>query len=186
MSWTSALTAANQLTLLRMLLVAPFVLTYLYNMYGWALALFLFAAATDMLDGLIARRTGQQTTLGAWLDPMADKLLILSMVVVLTLPSEAPNRLPLWLTILVISRDVAIVMTVAVINLAVGHRTFKPSPLGKLATAVFLATGVAILVANYIGRPEPLVWAFIYASLVITLASAVDYVFRVITVIREQ
>lgn len=186
MSWTSALTAANQLTLLRILLVPPFVLTVLYNMYGWALATFLFAAITDMLDGLIARRTGQQSTLGAWLDPMADKLLIFSMVVVLTLPSEAPNRLPLWLTVLMISRDVAIVMTVAVINLAVGHRTFKPSPLGKLATAIFLATGVAVLVANYIGRPMPIVWAFIYTALVITLASAVDYVFRLAKVMREQ
>lgn len=186
MSWTSALTAANQLTLLRILLVPPFVLTVLYDMYGWALATFLCAAITDMLDGLIARRTGQQTTLGAWLDPMADKLLIFSMVVVLTLPSEAPNHLPLWLTVLIISRDVAIVMTVAVINLAIGHRTFKPSPLGKLATAVFLATGVAVLVANYIGRPMPIVWAFIYTALVITLASAVDYVFRLAKVIREQ
>ena len=186
MSWTSALTAANQLTLLRIVLVAPFVLTILYDMYGWALATFTLAAITDMLDGLIARRTGQQTTLGAWLDPVADKLLIFSMVVVLTLPSDAPNRLPLWLTVLMISRDVAIVATVSVINLAVGHRTFKPSPLGKLATAVFLATGVAVLAANFLGRPMAIVQAFIYASLVITLASAVDYVFRVVKVMREQ
>ena len=186
MSWTSALTAANQLTLLRMLLVAPFVLTVLYDMYGWALAIFLLAAVTDMLDGLIARRTGQQTTLGAWLDPVADKLLIFSMVVVLTLPSGAPNHLPLWLTVLMISRDVAIVATVAVINLAVGHRTFKPSPLGKLATAIFLSTGVAVLVANYLDREMPIVWAFIYTSLTVTLASAIDYVFRVAKVMREQ
>ena len=186
MSWTSALTAANQMTLLRMLLVAPFVLTTVYSMYGWALGLFLVAAITDMLDGLIARQTGQQTTLGAWLDPVADKLLIFSMVIVLTLPSDAPMRLPLWLTILMITRDVAIVVTVAVINLAVGHRTFKPSPLGKLATAIFLATGVAVLVANYLGRPMPIVWAFIYTSLIVTLASAVDYVFRVAKVMRES
>jgi len=185
-SLSSALTAANQLTLLRVLLVPPFVLTIIYDMYGWALVTFLVAALTDLLDGLIARWTGQQTTLGAWLDPMADKALIFSMVVVLTLPSTQPNRLPLWLTILMISRDIAIVATVAVINLAVGHRTFKPSPLGKLATAVFLATGVAILVANYVGRPMPIVQAFIYASLAITLASAVDYIFRVARIIREQ
>ena len=186
MSWTNALTAANQLTLLRMLLVEPFVLTILYDMYGWALTIFLLAAITDLLDGLIARRAGQQTTLGAWLDPVADKLLIFSMVIVLTLPSDAPHRLPLWLTVLMISRDVAIVATVAVINLAVGHRTFKPSPLGKLATAIFLSTGVAVLVANYLDRTMPIVWAFIYTSLVVTLASAIDYVFRVAKVMREQ
>ena len=186
MSWTNALTAANQLTLLRMLLVAPFVLTVLYDMYGWALAIFLFAAITDLFDGLVARRAGQQTTLGAWLDPVADKLLIFSMVIVLTLPSDAPHGLPLWLTVLMISRDVAIVATVAVINLAVGHRTFKPSPLGKLATAIFLSTGVAVLVANYLDREMPIVWAFIYTSLTVTLASAIDYVFRVAKVMREQ
>ena len=186
MSWTSALTAANQLTLLRVLLVPPFVLTVLYGMHGWALLTFFTAALTDTLDGLIARRSGQQTTLGAWLDPVADKILILSMVVVLTLPSTGPNRLPLWLSVLVISRDVAIIATVAVINLAVGHRTFKPSPLGKLATATFLATGVAVLCANVIGRPMPAVSAFIWASLGITIASAVDYIFRVARVIREQ
>lgn len=186
MHWTSAFTAANQLTLLRMLLVAPFVLTVLYGMYSWALGIFFVAAITDLLDGLIARTTGQQTTLGAWLDPVADKLLILGMVVVLTLPSTGPHRLPLWLTVLVISRDIAIVTTVAVINLAVGRRTFKPSPLGKVATGVFLATGVAVLTANFIGREMPIVWGFIYASLVITLASAVDYIFRVARIIREH
>lgn len=180
------LTLANQLTILRIVLIPAFVLLVVYGRLGAALLVFMTAGATDALDGLIARRAGQRTSLGAWLDPMADKLLIFSMVVVLTLPSEAPNRLPLWLTVLMISRDVAIVMTVAVINLAVGHRTFKPSPLGKLATAIFLATGVAVLVANYIGRPMPIVWAFIYTALVITLASAVDYVFRLAKVMREQ
>jgi cardiolipin synthase (CMP-forming) len=185
-SWTQTLTAANQLTLLRVLLVPPFVLTMVYGMYGWALLTFLVASLTDLLDGLAARLTGQQTTLGAWLDPMADKLLIFSMVVVLTLPSEAPNRLPVWLTILIISRDVAIIATVAVINLAVGRRTFKPSMLGKVATAIFLATGVAVLVANYMGRPMAFVQAFVYASLAITLVSAVDYIFKVARVIREH
>lgn len=186
MSWTEALTAANQLTLLRMLLVPPFVLTVLYGMHGWALLTFFIAALTDTLDGLIARRAGQQTTLGAWLDPVADKILILSMVVVLTLPQVGPNRLPLWLTVLVISRDVAIIATVAVINLAVGRRTFRPSPLGKLATATFLATGVAVLVANYVGRPTGVVDGFVWASLAITLASAVDYMFRMARIFREQ
>jgi cardiolipin synthase len=185
-SFAASLTAANQLTLLRVLLVPPFVLTVLYDMHGWALATFFVAALTDMLDGLIARRAGQQTTLGAWLDPVADKILILSMVVVLTLPSTGPNKLPLWLTVLIISRDVAIIATVAVINLAVGRRTFRPSPLGKLATAVFLATGIAVLCANVSGRAMGIIDGFVWTSLVITLASAVDYIFRVARVIREQ
>ena len=109
------LTAANQLTILRMLLIPAFVILLLYGHQGWALTTFLVAGLTDLLDGLIARATGQKTTLGAWLDPMADKLLLVTMFVVLTLPDiGSANRLPIWFTVLVISRDVAIVLTVAV------------------------------------------------------------------------
>ena len=96
--------------MMRMLLIPAFVILLLYGYRGWALVVFLTAGLTDLFDGLIARRTGQKTTLGAWLDPMADKLLLLTMFVMLTLPSIGqPNRLPLWFTVLVISRDVAIV-----------------------------------------------------------------------------
>ena len=110
-------------------------------------------AITDLLDGLIARATGQKTTLGAWLDPMADKLLLVTMFVMLTLPDiGSANRLPLWFTVLVISRDVAIVLTVAVVNLAVGPRTFRPSIFGKIATATYVCTGVVALYFNYLGR----------------------------------
>ena len=90
------LTAANQLTLLRMLLIPPFAILLLYGYRGWALVVFLAAGITDLFDGLIARRTGQKTTLGAWLDPMADKLLLVTMFVMLTLPGiGSANRLPL-------------------------------------------------------------------------------------------
>src|SRR6478672_4962965 len=149
------LTAANLLTVLRMLLIPPFAILLLYGHRGWALTTFLAAGLTDLFDGLIARWTGQKTTLGAWLDPMADKLLLVTMFVMLTLPEVgAPNRLPLWFTVLVISRDVAIVMTVAVVNLAVGPRTFRPSIYGKVATALYILTGVAALYFNYVGQPS--------------------------------
>src|SRR5918999_3227503 len=147
------LTAANQLTILRMLLIPAFVILLLYGYRGWALIVFLMAGATDMLDGLIARTTGQNTDLGAWLDPMADKLLLVTMFIVLTLPDIGANRLPVWFTVLVISRDVAIVLTVAVVNLAVGPRPFRPSLFGKIATATFILTGVVTLYFNYRGQP---------------------------------
>jgi cardiolipin synthase (CMP-forming) len=174
------LTAANQLTILRMLLIPAFVIQLLYGHRGWALVTFLAAGLTDLLDGLIARATGQKTTLGAWLDPMADKLLLVTMFVMLTLPDiGSANRLPLWFTVLVISRDVAIVLTVAVVNLAVGPRTFRPSIFGKIATATYILTGVVALYFNYLGRPSPIVTACIYASLAITLISAADYLRQV-------
>ena len=180
-SLAGQLTAANQLTILRMLLIPAFVILLMYGHRGWALLTFITAGITDMLDGLIARRTGQKTTLGAWLDPMADKLLLLSMFVMLTLPDiGSANRLPLWFTILVISRDVAIVLTVAVINLAVGPRTFRPSIFGKVATATYICTGVVTLYFNFLERPSPIVTWFIYAALAITVLSAAHYLVKVV------
>jgi cardiolipin synthase (CMP-forming) len=177
------LTAANQLTILRMLLIPAFVILLLYEYRGWALTIFLVAGLTDLLDGLIARATGQKTTLGAWLDPLADKLLLVTMFVVLTLPGiGSANRLPVWFTILVISRDVAIVLTVAVVNLAVGPRTFRPSIYGKIATGTYIMTGVVALYYNYLGVTSLVVTAFVYASLVITLISAFDYAIHVLRI----
>jgi cardiolipin synthase len=175
------LTAANQLTITRMLLIPAFVILLLYGYRGWALVTFFAAGLTDMLDGLIARWTGQKTTLGAWLDPMADKLLLVTMFVMLTLPDiGSANRLPLWFTVLVISRDVAIVVTVAVVNLAVGRRTFRPSIYGKIATAMYVVTGVAALYFNYVGRTSSIVQALVYASLAITFISAGHYAVQVV------
>ena len=176
----TALTPANQLTLLRMLLIPAFVILVVYGHLGWALVTFAVAGLTDALDGLIARRTGQKSNLGAWLDPMADKLLVVTMFVMLTLPGTgAANRLPLWFTILVLSRDVVIVLTVAVVNLAVGRRTFRPSIFGKIATATYLVTGVSALYFNYLDVVSPIITSLVYASLAITFISAFDYAVKV-------
>ncbi|MDP7295200.1 MAG: CDP-alcohol phosphatidyltransferase family protein, partial [Vicinamibacterales bacterium] len=147
----AVLTLANQLTLLRMLLIPAFVILTVYQYLGWALATFVLAGVTDLLDGVIARWWKQRTTIGAWLDPAADKLLLLTTFVVLTLPDLGlTNRLPIWLTVVVISRDVGIVLTVAVVNLAIGPRTFEPSMYGKVATAVYIVTGVVTMTFNYL------------------------------------
>jgi cardiolipin synthase (CMP-forming) len=180
MSLGPIFTPANQLTLARMLLIPAFVILLIYGYRGWALVVFMAAGVTDLLDGLIARLTGEKTVLGAWLDPMADKLLLVTMFVMLTLPTVGePNRLPLWFTVLVISRDVAIVATVAVVNLAIGPRTFRPSMYGKVATALYIVTGVAALYFNYLQRASGLVTALIYASLAITFVSAGHYAAQV-------
>ena len=180
------LTLANQLTLLRIVLVPAFVILVLYDRVGWALLTFLAAGITDLLDGLIARRSGQKTTLGAWLDPMADKLLLVSAFVVLTVPDSGLRiRLPVWLTILVISRDLAIVLTVAVVNLAIGRRTFAPSLLGKTATAVYIATCMAVLIANYLGGGAAVVQAFVLVTAAITVLSALHYLGHAARVINQ-
>src|SRR4029453_6445049 len=166
----TALTPANQLTLLRMLLIPVLALLVVSDRRGGALIVLVLAALTDAFDGLLARRAGQHTTLGAWLDPVADKLLIATMFVVLTLPlPHLVQRVPLWLTVLVMSRDIGIVVTVAIVNLAVGRRTFPPSIFGKAATATFLLTGVLVLWANYINQPMILADVSAWASLALTV-----------------
>jgi cardiolipin synthase len=179
-------TLANQLTLLRMLLIPAFVIFTLYGSFGWALATFAFAGLTDLLDGLAARIAGQKSTLGAWLDPAADKLLLVTTFVVLTLPDIGlVNRIPIWLTVVLISRDVGIVLTVAIVNLAIGPKTFKPSVLGKAATAFFIATCVVVMYFNYLGQTSWIVDAFIWTALAITVVSAFDYVYRIATIISQ-
>jgi phosphatidylglycerophosphate synthase len=111
---------------------------------------------------------------------MADKLLLVTMFIMLTLPGlGSANQLPVWFTVLVLSRDIAIVLTVAVVNLAIGPRTFAPSMFGKIATATYVVTGVVTLYFNYLGISSPVIDGFVYASLLITFVSAGDYFLKV-------
>jgi len=182
----TTLTPANQLTLLRMLLIPAFVILVVYGHLGWALVVFATAGITDGLDGLIARRSGQRTRLGAWLDPMADKLLLVTTFVVLTLPGLGlANPLPIWLTVLIISRDVVIVLTVAIVNLAIGPRTFRPSVFGKIATATYIVTAVMTMLFNYLRYRSVVVDVFVYASLAITLVSSLHYISHAARIIDE-
>src|SRR5262245_30413199 len=168
------------------MLTPAFVLLVVYGHLGAALLTFVIAGVTDALDGLIARMAGQGTSLGAWLDPMADKLLLVTAFIVLTLP-ELPltNHLPLWLTVVVISRDVVIIGVVAIVNLAVGPRTFRPSLLGKATTAAFIVTSVVVMYFNYRREESMVVDLSIWLSLALTLISSGDYFFRLRKLINE-
>src|SRR5688572_31624652 len=180
------LTIANQLTILRIVLIPIFVLLVVYGRLGAALLVFITAGATDALDGLIARRAGQRTSLGAWLDPMADKLLLVTTFVVLTLPAvPLTNHIPIWLTVAVITRDIVIIGVVAIVNLAIGPRTFRPSLLGKATTAAFIVTSVVVMYFNYLRETSLLVDAGIWISLGLTLVSSADYFFRLRRLINE-
>ena len=173
------LTAANQVTLVRMLLIPAFVICVLYGYLGWALVAFVTAGVTDGLDGIIARRSGQSSSLGAWLDPMADKLLLVTTFVVLALPNlDLANRLPVWLTVCIISRDVVIILKVAIVNLAIGRRTFRPSIYGKIATATYIVTAVAAMLFNYLGYRSLVVDIGVWVSLAITIISSLHYIWH--------
>ena len=180
-------TVANQLTILRIVLAPAFVLLLVYGHLGWALVTFITAGATDALDGLIARSAGQRTNLGAWLDPMADKLLLVTTFIVLTIPGiPLTNHLPLWLTVLVISRDVVIVGVVAIISLVVGPRPFRPSIWGKSATATFIVTSVVVMYYNVRHEGSIVIDLFVWLSLTLTVVSAVDYFFKLRRLINEE
>jgi len=166
------LTYANQLTILRMVFVPVFVMLVVYGHMAAAVAVFIVAGITDTLDGLIARRFGQQTPLGAYLDPIADKLLLVSSFVVLSLRnSELPVQIPLWLTITVISRDVLIVVSVVIINLTMGRRVFLPSVVGKATTAFQLLTVFAVMTSAVVTSLVPVVPPLMYATLVLSVVS---------------
>jgi cardiolipin synthase len=183
----AVLTVANQLTFLRILLIPAFVLLVTYGYLGWALLVFLTAGVTDALDGLIARRADQRTSLGAWLDPMADKLLLVTTFIVLTLPAvELTNHVPLWLTILIISRDVVIVGVVAIVNLAVGPRTFRPSVWGKLATATYIVTSLIFLYFNWRQQMSVVIDVVVWTALGVTLVSSADYIVSTRRLINES
>jgi cardiolipin synthase len=180
------LTLANQLTILRVVLIPAFVLLVVYEQLGAALTVFIIAGATDAFDGLVARWTKHPTSLGAWLDPMADKLLLVTTFIVLTIPAiPLTNHLPIWLTVTVISRDVVIVGVVAIVNLAIGPRTFRPSIWGKAATATFILTSVAIMFFNYRHEKSLIVDGAIWLSLALTLISSGHYFFKLRRLINE-
>src|SRR6266567_5308302 len=144
------LTTANQLTILRIVFVPVFISLLAYKEIGWALGTFVAAGITDVLDGIIARRFGQKTSIGAVLDPLADKLLMTASLLILSLPQmEFHNTIPRWLMILVIFRDVFILLVSLIIVLMVGWRVFTPSPYGKASTALQVFTVLAVLYSDW-------------------------------------
>jgi cardiolipin synthase len=135
------LTIPNLITLLRFLLVPAIVYAMLEGAMGWALAGFLIAGISDGVDGFVARHFDQRSELGTYLDPIADKLLLVSVFVVLGLMSE----LPLWLVIAAVSRDLLIVGGVVLSGL-LGHPVeMKPLMVSKANTAVQIILAAAVL-----------------------------------------
>lgn len=182
-----SLTVANQLTILRMCLVPVLAILVIYGYFGWALLVFVVAGATDALDGLVARLRKEKTRLGTLLDPLADKALVATSLVVLSLPSPALTvRFPAWLAILAISRDVGIVMSALVISLAVGPRVFPPSILGKLTTAVQLATMLWVFWCNFSQTAGSLTEPLFGLMAAFTITSGLHYVWSLRRLIGEE
>jgi cardiolipin synthase (CMP-forming) len=171
------LNLANFLTLVRILTI-PFFLVFLaYHRYWEALILFILGGVTDFLDGLAARLMHQQTALGAYLDPVADKLLVITSFVMLGLI----DGIPMWLAVVVVSRDVVILLGFAVVYLLVEERMeVKPSMIGKSSTMLQLLTlGVALGLLHDSTIVSPTLMAILIAATAIaTVLSGLQYLYR--------
>ena len=170
-------TIANQLTLMRLVFVPFVIINVVDGNYGWALALFIAAGISDGLDGLLARTLKQQTLLGEYLDPIADKLLLSSLFLVLSFMSHIPWRF----TILVFTRDVGILIVSAVLYAAVGLRDFRPSIFGKLNTGAQIGAIFFVLLQEI----HPMQWlmitkqAFLWLTFLFTVLSGLHYIYLV-------
>jgi cardiolipin synthase len=167
----------NFLTLIRILSI-PFFLVFLsYHRYLEALIIFIIGGITDFLDGLAARLMKQQTPLGAYLDPIADKLLVITSFIVL----GVIGGIPMWLAIIVVSRDVLIITGYAIMVFLTDERPeVKPSLIGKFSTLLQLFTlGVALALLH---DPKLMnLWLrdlFIGSTALATVLSGVQYVYR--------
>jgi cardiolipin synthase len=137
-------TVPNQITLLRLGFLPVFLTLISYERYKWALLVLVVAGLTDLFDGWLARRLNQRSSLGAYLDPIADKLLLSSSFVILAYK----QKIAWWLTIIVLSRDILILVVAIVIILISGYRPFPPSIFGKLTTFFEIALVFTIVLVE--------------------------------------
>lgn len=177
MKFSQLLTAPNQLTLLRMLFLPFIVISLVDEHYTTALILFVLAGMSDGLDGLLARRLHQQTLLGQYLDPIADKLLLSTLFLVLSIL----HKIPWKYTVLVFGRDIAILVTSAVLYTIAGLRNFSPSIFGKANTCAQIAAVFFVMLFEIYHAPA--VWiartVLLWATFIFTAISWVHYAFLV-------
>lgn len=172
-------TIPNFFSMLRILLIPLFLYMMCQNKVLEALVVFCVASITDILDGMAARIWQQKTTVGGLLDPAADKLLMTTAIIILSLRSVSqPNTIPLWLTVAVIGRDIAIVSAASFMYKLRGQKKFSPSLSGKASTVCQMGVILCVLLLNILDRtPAFLVWLYIL-TFALTLISGFGYGLR--------
>ncbi len=183
------LTAANILTLSRLVLAPVFVVLFVIGQYGWALAVFIFAGFTDLIDGTVARMLRQRSQGGALLDPIADKLLVQSCFISLAWI----GALPWWFAALALARDVMIVGGIFYLEHVRAPLPYRPAVISKFATLFQIGTAVLGLVTIWkpelmisgVRADELLVWT-IYATAALIVASGARYVSMGLQILRQH
>jgi len=172
------LTLPNFITLVRMAIVPFFVIAVSEQDFRLALWTFVIAGATDSLDGYLARRLKASSLIGAYLDPIADKILLTAAYIALTIPQGQDVVIPLWLAILALFRDFLIMLVALVLYLVEGISRFPPSILGKLTTFMHVATVSVVLLANLFPLPGWIPQTCFYVSFVLVILSGFNYIYR--------
>lgn len=168
------LSIPNIITFIRIVLIPAFVTVLIYKMYNYALTLFIIAGLSDALDGLLARATGQKTKLGAFLDPLADKFLLLTSFILFSVYDWIPK----WLVITVISRDLIVTFGWFLVYLTSHNMRVQPTITGKAAIASQLILIAYILLSiNFDSIPSPGIWMFLTVA-ALTIASGLHYIHR--------
>jgi cardiolipin synthase len=173
-------TLPNFITLIRLAALPFFLIAIAEGRFGIALSIFVAAGISDGIDGFLARRFDMRSALGAYLDPIADKLLLMSSYVFLAVPAY-PGRIkvPIWLVVMVISRDFLLMLVGLLLILASGRKRFPPSWVGKVTTVTQILTVLFVLCANLWAWPDAVVYIAFGATAAITVVSGLDYVYRV-------
>ena len=172
----------NLITVFRILLIPLFVILLLYGYSVGALVVFALAAVTDSLDGLIARLSNQQTKLGTYLDPMADKLLLISGFVTLTFL----HVIPAWSMIVLVSRDIILILGTVILHMVQARFEMLPSWLGKCTTAIQLVYVLLILVFLVLQKDNATLFPLLLGTISLTVISGLHYIFRAIRYQNEH
>ncbi len=171
----------NILTLVRMLITPIFIICLIKGAYQMGLLIFTLAGVTDGLDGLLARLLDQKTTLGAYLDPIADKLLLVSAFVTLAVQ----QMIPAWLTVVVISRDVLIIIGIAILEVSKVDYQIQPSMVSKCTTVAQLATIFLLLLSIQTTALEHALLPVYWLTTALSIASGLHYVYLGIQIMPD-
>ena len=173
-------TLPNLITLLRLAALPFFLVSIADGRFDIALAIFVLAGISDGVDGYLARHFDMKSALGAYLDPIADKLLLITSYLFLAVPSyPARVKVPVWLAVMVLSRDFLLLTVALLLILSVGKRKFPPSWAGKVTTVTQILTLLFVLCANVWEWPRPILLIAFGATATTTVISGFDYLFRV-------
>jgi cardiolipin synthase len=172
----------NILTLIRVLLIPVFVILIINKSFGWSIVIFAVAGITDGIDGMVARITHKRTELGAYLDPIADKLLLIAAFVTLAIIEILPS----WLTVIVVTRDVIILLGFLVFILINYRPKIQPSLVSKVTTSFQISTILLVLMAGYAPFFKQLSSIAIYGTTLFTIVSGSHYIYKGTRILNEK